>query len=91
MIVAANSDDVTLCTRGPAIDFIVQPKIHVLPVVAWSIEKDGEIVLPITPAGRANPGGAWFLCCGERCVTSDGNLVANRQAAEMWLEGMAAQ
>ncbi len=92
-IVPVTGDDAaTLWTWGVATDSMFgRGDLHVLPIIAWQIA-DNCTALPITPAGRAEAGGAWVIAMvSRRYVTSGGDLLENQQTAKAWLQERAAQ
>jgi hypothetical protein len=83
-IVPATTEDLGFWTWGTPCDSILgREKLHVFPILAWSIE--GESVLPVTPLGKAEPGGCWICAVNDRWLTSDGDILENQTSALIWL------
>lgn len=88
IIATTGADSPWLWLWTDAADWPGRSELHCIPIIAWAI--DGETVLPITAAGRAEPGGAWAIASGDganlRYVTSSGELVRNQSVVMAWLK-----
>jgi hypothetical protein len=77
-------EPVSLCVY----ESVTKP-LHYISVLAWSVRPDS--VVPITPFGRSEPGGAWLIhdACGN-FITSDGQVFRDQSLAVDWLRQRSA-
>jgi hypothetical protein len=82
-IIPATQAVPSICVFGRTPDSLRPSLIHVA-ILAWAIGPD--YALPITPMGKAEPGGAWLVRdeCGN-FVCSDGTLLRDQHVATEWL------